>query len=55
MKNTLIAKTTHSMMKAKARANFIEAGGNDGRFREKTIKSAKDFKRQPKHKAKGWE
>lgn len=46
-------KTTHKMMKAKQREAFIEAGGYDGRFRSKSVKSKKQYTRKEKHKGKG--
>lgn len=52
---TLTVKTTHNMMKAKQRNDFMEAGGYDGRFRSKTVPSAKSYKRTQKHKGRGWE
>lgn len=48
------AQTTHKMMKAKQRADFMEAGGYDGRFRTKTVKSKKQYSRKEKHKGKGF-
>lgn len=55
MAKTLTVKTTDKMMKAKQRADFMAAGGYDGRFRQRSVKSAKDYSRKQKHKTKGWE
>lgn len=53
MANTLTAKTTHNMMKAKQRTEFMEAGGYDGRFKAQSIPNKKTYKRKEKHR-KDW-
>ena len=38
------------MMKAGLRKAFIEAGGYDGRYRPRVVKSKKIYQRNPKHR-----
>ncbi len=48
----LTVKTTHQMKLAKQRQDFIDAGGYDGRFKQRSIPSGKAYKRNSKHKNK---
>lgn len=40
--------------KGQIREEFMEAGGNDGRFRQRTVKSKKSYSRKGRSKDKGY-
>lgn len=45
----------NKVQKAVQRIAFMEAGGYDGRFRSKSVPSGKAYKRNQKHKGRGFE
>lgn len=44
----------NKLHKAQSREEFMQAGGNDGRFRERTVKSKKAYSRKGRGKGKGY-
>lgn len=48
-------KDVDKLQKSKLREEQKQEGMFDGRFKTKSVKSAKEYKRKPKHRGKGYE